>query len=593
MKEENKLYKDRYFWLLCVSMSIVSIGLYYNFIIGERLYIYNDTGRDTITAYWPFYKYLLEAMKAGNLYGWSFSLGLGNNTFSIMWWLLDPFNIILLPLSVDSIPYGFVFVMITKIFTSGIFFYLYLSKIRVKNLPAVIAALAWAFNGYMILWGQHYLFATTVVLFTITMYGIEKMISENKKTAFVIGIFLLITNSSYMAYFVSLFIAVYILTRYFMLYKFNCLKIIGFIWGFLKAYLLGFALGAFSFLPSAYLIINSARLDGIGKKTPTIFWDLSNYIGSISRLFSNNLLGINGTILSRNYYSFAMLGSTILVIILLPQIGNIIITKRDKIIAVCIGSMLLLAVGTKWPAYVMNAFNNTEMRWSFVVIFVLVTILGLILKNIMDTKTVNSAMVEAQVILSIFLLGFTLLLAIKTGINAVDTSYILNLIAILLVIVCLMTGYNLILKVYSNSKHNTYMYVLLALVIIELIVNNYRTINTRVYITPDYIGSMKGYYDGTSQAINKIQSIEKDRFYRIEKTYNSQDANDSLMQNYMGTKFYNALSMKNYYYLMRDMNKIPGTNKNRVWAINDSSQFESLLGVKYMLSRYELNKPNY
>ena len=54
----------KYILLLATLLVIISGVLYKDFLLGEKLYIYTDQGRDTLNNYWPFYSYLINAIKS-------------------------------------------------------------------------------------------------------------------------------------------------------------------------------------------------------------------------------------------------------------------------------------------------------------------------------------------------------------------------------------------------------------------------------------------------------------------------------------------------------------------------------------------------
>lgn len=154
---------NKYLTFLFLAMVIIAGVLFSDFIIHKWLYIYYDVGGDTRQSYWPMYKFLHDSILNGTLSSWSFQLGLGTSTFTLYSFLFDPFFWVLLLFPVKTLPYGILVISLIKIFISGYLFYLYLHLFSIKSYPAVITSLIWAFNGNMMLWGQHYWFATNVL----------------------------------------------------------------------------------------------------------------------------------------------------------------------------------------------------------------------------------------------------------------------------------------------------------------------------------------------------------------------------------------------------------------------------------------------
>ena len=141
----------KYILLLVTLILIISGVLYKDFLLGEKLYIYTDQGRDTLNNYWPFYSYLINAIKSHQLSFWLFQDGLGNNNFSNSDLIFDPFNIILLLFNQQTLPYAFGYIAVLKILLAGLFFYLYISCFDIMPYVRIIGSLLYSFNGYMIL----------------------------------------------------------------------------------------------------------------------------------------------------------------------------------------------------------------------------------------------------------------------------------------------------------------------------------------------------------------------------------------------------------------------------------------------------------
>ena len=253
----------KYILLLVTLIVIISGVLYKDFLLGEKLYIYTDQGRDTLNNYWPFYSYLINAIKSHQLSFWLFQDGLGNNIFSNSNLIFDPFNIILLLFNQQTLPYAFGYIAVLKILLAGLFFYLYISCFDIMPYVRIIGSLLYSFNGYMILWGQHYQSATVVVFLPLLLFSYEQLIKG--KSALIKLLFISIVSfyyafNLYYMYQLSIFLFIYLLFRYIISNKF---QFSAYIVKPVYLYILGLGISAVFSFPTIYVYLSSPRIGGV------------------------------------------------------------------------------------------------------------------------------------------------------------------------------------------------------------------------------------------------------------------------------------------------------------------------------------------
>ena len=252
----------KYILLLVTLIVIISGVLYKDFLLGEKLYIYTDQGRDTLNNYWPFYSYLINAIKSHQLSFWLFQDGLGNNIFSNSDLIFDPFNIILLLFNQQTLPYAFGYIAVLKILLAGLFFYLYISCFDIMPYVRLIGSLLYAFNGYMVIWGQHYQSATVVVFLPLLLFSYEQLIKSRLKLINLLFIFLIsfyYAFNLYSIYQISIFLFIYIIIRFLISEK---LHFNSYILKPILLYILGVGISAILSFPTVYVYLNSPRIGG-------------------------------------------------------------------------------------------------------------------------------------------------------------------------------------------------------------------------------------------------------------------------------------------------------------------------------------------
>ena len=330
----------KYIVLLTTLILIVAGVLYKDFLIGEKLYIYADQGCDTLNSYWPCYSYFINAIKSHELSFWIFQEGLGNSIFSNSELLFDPFNVILLFFNKLTLPYAFGYIAVLKILLAGLFFYLYISCFNITPFARIAGALLYAFNGYMILWGQHYQFATILVFVPLLLYAYEKLIASSRVAIKILfsGIIAYIAIFSlYFFYMISIYLLLYSTIRWLISSKnnFSVFAINPFLY-----YVIGIGIGSVFIFPCLHLYLNSPRIaidnvtDNLGQSLFN-FDTYKNYTFLFLRFFSNKFdFG--------PWYDPALY-SGIPALILMPQLFYFL-NKRQKLIFFSSLSILIFSL---------------------------------------------------------------------------------------------------------------------------------------------------------------------------------------------------------------------------------------------------------
>jgi len=594
---KNVKHKEIYL----LAFLIVAIGLYVfkDFLLFNKLYVYNDVGSDTFDSYWPYYVQLNELLKNG-LPLWSFKLGIGTSIFSVNMLIFDPFNIFFLFTAKENLVYILPYIALLKILLAGLFFYLYVSSFNISKYSALISSLLYAFNGYMILWGQHYFFATIIVFAPLLLYAFELWLKKSKWIYFTLMITLFAVFSYYFLYMITIFLAIYGAFRLLIENSFNFKKFIVFAFKSIGIYLLGIGLSAIILFPAIYVALTSTRVNA-GLSGFPIFKlaSLVEYITMFGRAFSNDMLGTNYEYVGySNYFEGPELYIGLLSLLLIPQLFCVK-NKKDKIIYGIFISIFVSFLVFPYFSVMMNAFSASTYRWTFVIIlfglFLVSQALNLIDKN---TKINTRLLIETFITL-IFLIFFILIYKTLRVAHLENSGFInvynlepifLNLFRGVLNIIILLSVYTLLLYLFNFNKYKTIVKLILLLVVcFELTQFSYKTINDRRVLDNTYITQKQGYYDYSNEAISYIKNIDKD-FYRIDKNFYSRFLNDQLFQGYNGLKSYNSVNNPEYVKFLLGFD-VPLTTTVCIPGVDSRLDLQTLLGVRYYLSNSTDNVP--
>lgn len=587
IEKKLKSYQKEPF-ILVGSLIAISIFVFQDFFFLEKLYIYTDIGSDTYYSYWPYLSYLADMIWSGHFSFWSFEFGTGNSVFSVGTLLFDPFNWILFLFGKDSLPYLLPYVATLKIVLAGLFCYKYLQYIRVSNFSSLIISIMYGLNGYIILWGQHYQFATLMFFGIFVLYAFERILQKSKSLLFIFSITVFASFSYYFLYMFTIYLFIYAIFRYIEL---SGLKIKGFVVFYFKltcTYIAGICLSSLVFLPSIYVVLNSPR---VGFSNNSSFFQIASmqeYLSFIFRLFSSDILGKANFTGYWNYYESPVLYSGLLGVLLIP-LFFVFAEKRLKILYGIFLGVIALFIIFPFFSLVFNGFSAYSYRWTFVIILFCILLASRALDLIKQRRVKRGILI--CLLLGYVIIGLTSIVIGEKYFNW-NEGNIKNIISVFSLCFIFILLYLFHIGFLSNVKVKNIGRISLAtIVIIEMALFSYITVNSnRNLLSENYLNDNIGYKDGINEVIKYLSAMDDD-FYRIDKGFNSVFLNDSLMQNYKGVKAYNSLNHSSYVEFLRVL-EVPFEIKNHpnyITGLDSRKKLEVLMGVKYFLD-YENNR---
>ena len=575
LKKQNNLYLKLLIFMIFI--------IYIKFIILKKIYVYEDAASDTFDSYWPIYNYLVQNIRDFTLNSWSFEIGMGTNIMSLGSFLFDPFIILLLPFNKATLPIGILIISILKILLSGVLFYKYLDQFKFSDSVKMISTIVFTFNSYLIFWGQHYQFATMFFLFTFLLYSFEIYFNQNREKWLYISIILTLINTLYFSYTIIIFMFFYVNLRYFLSDRKTGIKnYFIYIIKLFKISIFSFLVTAPVTLPTLYLLFGSARAQRMNMNIP-LFGTKLEYMTLILKFFSSIILKINDYPGSLNVYESPNIYTSVLVLILLPQLFFLLNKRREKYTVLLLTLLSISLFIFPFFSCFFNKFSTYTYRWTFILIPVIVLGFSYILQNMEINKNINYKVLLSTTSIYIVLLA-TALLFFKP--NKLDFKMFIFTIIILIL-------YSILLLIWRRKNGDIKIQkFLFVIVIIELLFTNFMLVNKRNIVERKYITNKEGYFDETNEIVNYIAK-QDNGFYRIDKDYYSKFSNDSLMQNYKGLKSYNSLNSKGYldfYLIMGNPLMLEG---NVINGFDSNNNVKSLFGVKYQLNRSNGNPYGY
>ncbi len=595
-KNKGKVELITLLWLWGLILG-AALLIFHNYILGNECLVFGGVGSDTKQQYIMWYNGIANQLRNGGLSSWDFHDGFGINTYYLnlfepFLWLVYLTGVVFGP---ERIARVMIYIHILKIMCAGTACYFFLSEYKVNEKAKLAACFMYAYNGYLMVWGQHYALGTVVVWLPLILMFAEKSI---RKRSGLFGLALMtaltVVSGYYQAYMALLAVGIFVVLRV-LLYEEQSLKErvkLFFAEGFTM--LFGVVMGSCYLLPAVYILQGTSRLNSsesllqriIGALKP---WGREYYKTLIYRLFGSNLQGSgNDSLADGNYYEAACLFFTTLFIILLVQFVIWIIVRKDrsfrqKLVQVLGIVLIVFSVSIRLGSLIFNGFAYPFSRQTFVFMPFFALMSALVLQRIFEEHKVSRIGLMISVVLITAVYGRAY--QIRENVNYRTNALILLLTGIVM---------SVILLLYSGSQfhHETLMLILFSMLFVNIVSDTHLCYWYRDTVKKNDDGYFRvTYRSEVTEAISWIEEQDSS-FYRLEKDFrNAGYYLESLAQHYRGVSTYNAMQNTN---ILRFVNQMwPG-----LWTGYDGNHFDfknvwtetemsTLVGVKYLLSHDE------
>lgn len=611
------IINHKYFLLLIVILSCMSLILYREYIIGGRLFLFEDFGSDSVRVSLPTYIYFFDWLRGG-MPLWSDKMGIGTSVLSHGDIIFDPFTYILFIFGRNGIIYMFVYMVVAKIILSGIFFWAFLDKHKLSSYAKIIGAITYAFGGYMIVVGQNYVFGTIYVYMPLIFLGFEMWLQDRKKWLLILMLTLTALYFYYFFYMTAIFLGIYAIFRYFTMYSFRFKHLLTYILSLASYGLLSLGLSAFFWLPSLALTLNNLRIGSSVSTTGNMLLpNIKIILTALGRFFGYDTLGRLGSYVGYkgDYFQLALF-SSVIALVLVPQIFCEE-DKRKRYAYAIFSIALTFLLFIPFFAYAFNGFSDFTYRWTYILHFSLALFLAIAINNVYNKKKFSFKIFSTTLKV---LLAVSVLVLVYVGINGNESS-LLGSFEIFFVVYLSITIYILLIILFFRTRHKTVIKIaVLILVCSELVWFPSHFVNDRLTTNPDPVKNKLGYFDSTNKVVSYLKNLDSS-IYRIDKSYdsvvseygngnNTPSDNDAMVQGYRGLKGYNANNQPNYIRFLQNAgifvkypdfippkNARPQDSKyadfHYINGVGNRYLLQSFLGVKYYLTKTPFTLPDY
>lgn len=605
--------------LLIGLASAVGLAAIYGRLYAERVgfaFGDGDISTDIIDQYVPFYTNLIDQLGSGTFGAWNFEYGLGVNLPSYQTWLYDPFNLVLVPLTlvlgINHLSLALTITQSVRIVLSAYLFDHLLARYCEMPLARAAASLIYAFSSFLMLLGEHFFLGSLFPILTLTVLCYELYLEKQGVRSFLCvtaSVAAVLAWSAYIAWMVLLFCAIYLLLRMFYLlegrgaavfFRTLCLMCLPVICGVLLSGVL--------LVPYAiFLTQETARTSGDASMAQKVISHLgpvnADWIPAIfSRLLGGSLID-NGSSTQQmvsgladvSYegsfsQEFIQLGYSCAVIMLISQFAHWVATEvggRARALIVAAASLVLFYIFWQLLPTLFTAMVRFQYRSSAIIsVPVCIAIAAAIEKRVACGK-IAPVMLAVAAVATLAVLAWSMTHSVTGKLPA--AVFTLGTVA----------AFALLLAAYKapaleGAATVAFLGVALATTLFD---GFYCTNNRGLLPISAFPGAESLAADGdTRSAIASLESSDAS-MYRVEKTYQDHAlTSDSLLQGYAGASQYNStldadlLEFYDKLWPEAICSWLAYTQMYTADAAVDPSVL-NLLGVRYVLSREALDLP--
>ena len=525
--------------------------------------------------YLSSFRDLLTGDTPGNIF-YNWSSGGGINYFGLLtYYLISPFNVILLFFSKANITAAILLITLLKVGASGLAFYIYAKKtFNINNIISLILSLFYALSGFSVIYACNIMWLDTIILLPLFMLGLDALIMEGKITLYIVSLFGLFLTNYYLSFMVGLFAIMYFFAKVISEYgvdKDNHKPIVKAIILFAISSALTICAAGVVLLPSFYSLMDSY----VGGITTGDVPFTDDIYGVLSKLFVGSYDDITYGL--PNLY----LGIAPLILVVLYFLNSKIKVRErvasGVVLAVFFASFLIPKLNLIWHMF--RAPTWFPVRYSFLFIFFCLYLCGRCLTHWKDIKLWKVAVGGLTVFAVLFIS------TLHKGENLSENDIIINLV--------LVTVYILLMFVFTN-KNTKKRAVTLALSVLLLLVSVgevYVNSNSVISDLNDQLryrdnATYSDFYNKYSPVTEYIEKTDDSLFYRVEHD-KIRDANDSMALGVNGLSHYSSVSNQRANILYNKLGMAKGYANRYYRYTGAPGYYDSLMGVKYVMSEGE------
>jgi len=369
INKKNVVNEKKYYMLYTLIFCVLALVVFFPFIKENKSFIWKSDGiNQHFQAVQYFGEYIRGIIKEFLISGkvifpmWDLKVGAGLDIISSLnyYAIGDPLNLMYLITPSRYTEYMYEFLIILRLYLSGITFSLYASKMKKEKYCILLGSFIYVFCAFSLRASvRHPFFINPMIYFPLILIGIEKIFRKEKPWIFIFTITISAFNSFYFLYMCTILAVFYALLRFLSTFRDNKNEIMKelllTIGKFLYYYILGIGLAAVVFIPSIVGLFGTSRVTGFTKEN-LLFYDFSYYIKFFTQFLTVDSVG------SWTYLGYCSISLVCIIFIFIKKNKK----YRMKRIMFIIFTMFALI---PFMGYLFNGFAYVTNRWIFVYSF--------------------------------------------------------------------------------------------------------------------------------------------------------------------------------------------------------------------------------
>lgn len=510
--------------------------------------------------YGPLLNELHDRVRQGESLLYSFNTGGGVPFYrNFLNYLSSPFNIILFLFKKEHIVMAFSIIIALKVIASSYTMGYYLKKVFKKdNFLLPIFSVLYSFSGYFCAYYWNIMWLDGMVFLPLIMYGIYKIIKENKPLFYIISLAVMLFANYFIGYMICIFSVLYFIGLLIYYYGFKIKIIFKKCLMFFVSSLLAGGLSAFALIP---LFTSLSSISATKDAFPEIASEFA-----ISDYIFNHFSGVNRTVFASDILPLPNVycGLITLVGILLSFINNKISLKK-KILFITVLLFFFLSFNINVLDFVWHAFhfpNDLPYRYSFIYVFSLINIGFYSFNNINSKRKFNIS-------LCVMFLIVLMLIAAKVGFENLNETKIIILLILLDI-------YYVIYLLFSVKKIPRYILEIILIILVCIECSFSITINWKIDHEIDiFMKDKKGYQ-------KLVSNIDDKDLYRIEKE-DYKTLNDGAWYDYNGISTFSSMAYENTAKFQRKFGMSGNDINSYYYRETATPVYNTIFNVRYLM----------
>ncbi len=529
------------------------------------IYPFGDTSVMTGDITYQFIDYLAyfkSIFTTNNDLTYTFSKTMGGDMAGFFsYYLLSPFNFILLLFPNRLLPLGLLIIIMVKCGFMSLFFSLMLNRIFGFKWRSLIFGLTYALSGYVVVYFQLYAYFDDLMLMPLIFLGLRRMFKDpEKKYLYIAALTVAIILNFYVGWMICLFCLYYFV--YLCVVNDDRALLGKRVFSFVSSSVLCGVLSAFVVIPSVLSLRGEKNSFHLG------FYRTMELRDFFSRFYIDSFKGNISSCMPNVYCG------TLMLLLFIIYFFNKKIPFKERIASLVLTVFLLLNFYINTLNVIWHGFNRPigfPYRYSFVLIFL---ILYLGYRGLLDLDVYSLPKLLPAGVWAVYIL-YSAYLMIAGSVVVGLREVILNALILFVITV---------LFILYVKRKPALMFLASVFFLIQLFDIGENLNHSLYFFEFSSMGEYQTFVDRVGAEIDNIKA-QDDGFFRVEKTFR-RSHNDTMQFDYAGLSHYSSCEKKD---VISYMNRL-GFRDNGNWSFYDGGStalVDSVFGIKYLISHYD------